>query len=45
MSNKIFYDAGTIKVTDKKFIVGKKTYVLSNVTSIDIDTKSALGLN
>jgi hypothetical protein len=41
MSDKIFYESGNIEVTDKKFIVGSKTYVLSNVTSIDISEGSA----
>jgi membrane-bound ClpP family serine protease len=39
MSDKIFYESGNIEVTDKKFIVDSKTYVLSNLTSIDIDKK------
>jgi len=42
MDNKIFYENNSLKVTDKKFIVGKKTFVLSNVTSIDSSKSSVI---
>lgn len=43
MEEKVFFEMKNLKVTDTKFIVGNKTYVLSNVTSLDIKENSFLG--
>jgi len=40
MDNKIFYEKNSVKVTDKRFMVRNKTFVLSNVTSIDSSESS-----
>lgn len=42
MDNKIFYENNSIKVTNKRFMVGDKTFVLSNVTSIDSSKSSVV---
>lgn len=34
MQEKVFYDKGSVKVTNTRFLVEKDTYVLSNVTSV-----------
>lgn len=40
MSEKVFYDDGKNKVTDKRFVVGNETYAIANITSVKIDQKN-----
>lgn len=34
MQEKVFYEKGSVKITDSRFIVGNITYVLANITSV-----------
>jgi len=39
----IVYENKTVRITDKHFVVGSKTYVLNNVTSTDLEKKGTIG--
>lgn len=34
VEEKVFYEKGSVKITDSRFIVGNVTYVLANITSV-----------
>ena len=39
----IIYEDETVRITDKHFVVGSKTYVLNNITSTDLEKKGTIG--
>ena len=41
MEEKIFYDAGSISVSNSRFIVDGQTYAMSNVTSVKTGVEEA----
>lgn len=41
MEEKVFYENGSVKITDKRFMIGGITYVLSNITSVNKITNAS----
>lgn len=41
MEEKVFYEKGSVKITDKRFMIGGITYVLSNITSVNKITNAS----